>query len=164
MVEILKKTPRLKLRSRGNYHSRRQRRGQNHGCGQLAKYYSDQKYSVLIAADTFRAAASEQLSVWAQRAKVRLVRQDQGADAASVVFDAIQSAKAKDTDILLIDTAGRLHNKKNLMEELKKIARISEREFGQAAHLRFLVLTHHRSNAISPIYLTSCIFGRHYFD
>ena len=115
--------------------------GKTTAVGKLAKYYSDQKYSVLIAAaDTFRAAASEQLSVWAQRAKVRLVRQDQGADAASVVFDAIQSAKAKDTDILLIDTAGRLHNKKNLMEELKKIARISEREFGQAAHLRFLVL------------------------
>ncbi|HHW89603.1 MAG TPA: signal recognition particle-docking protein FtsY [Clostridiales bacterium] len=115
--------------------------GKTTAVGKLAKYFSAQKLNVLIAAaDTFRAAASEQLSVWAQRAKVKIVRQDQGADAASVVYDAIQSAKAKDMDILLIDTAGRLHNKKNLMEELKKIVRISEREFDQANHLRFLVL------------------------
>ena len=115
--------------------------GKTTAIGKLAKYFSNQGHRVMIAAaDTFRAAASDQLTVWADRAKVKIVRQNEGADPASVVYDAIQSAKAKDADILLVDTAGRLHNKKNLMEELKKIIRISEREFEQAQHLRFLVL------------------------
>lgn len=109
--------------------------------GKLAKYYSDRKFKVMVAAaDTFRAAAADQLEVWADRAKVKIVRQTEGADAGSVVFDAIQSFKAKKMDILLIDTAGRLHNKKNLMEELKKIDRIAEREYPEAQHIKLLVL------------------------
>ncbi|HEY8390441.1 MAG TPA: signal recognition particle-docking protein FtsY [Clostridia bacterium] len=115
--------------------------GKTTAVGKLAKYFSDKKYKVMVAAaDTFRAAASDQLTVWAERAKVKIVRQGEGADPAAVVYDAIQSAKAKGTDILLIDTAGRLHNKKNLMEELKKITRIAEREYPEANHIRLLVL------------------------
>lgn len=115
--------------------------GKTTAVGKLAKYFSDRKYKVMVAAaDTFRAAASDQLTVWAERAKVKIVRQGEGADPAAVVYDAIQSAKAKGTDILLIDTAGRLHNKKNLMEELKKITRIAEREYPEANHIRLLVL------------------------
>ena len=115
--------------------------GKTTAVGKLAKYFSDKKYKVMVAAaDTFRAAASDQLSVWADRAKVKIVRQGEGADPAAVVYDAVQSAKAKGTDILLIDTAGRLHNKKNLMEELKKVTRIAEREYPEANHIRLLVL------------------------
>ena len=84
---------------------------------------------VIAAADTFRAAAGEQLEVWAQRAKVRIIKHEEGSDPAAVVFDALSSAKSKGTDVVLVDTAGRLHNKKNLMEELKKINRVIEREF-----------------------------------
>lgn len=109
--------------------------------GKLARMFSDQKKSVVIAAaDTFRAAASDQLSVWADRASVRIVRSEEGTDAGAVVFDAIKSAKAKKDDVLIIDTAGRLHNKTNLIEELKKISRVVEREFPEASYHKFLVL------------------------
>ena len=109
--------------------------------GKLANMFSDNKKSVVIAAaDTFRAAASDQLSVWAERANVRIVKSVEGTDAAAVVFDAIKSAKAKKDDVLIIDTAGRLHNKSNLIEELKKISRVVEREFPEASYHKFLVL------------------------
>ena len=94
----------------------------------------------MAAADTFRAAAAEQLSVWADRSKVRIIKHEEGADAGAVVFDAISSVKAHGTDVLLIDTAGRLHNKKNLMEELKKINRIVERDYPEADYRSFIVL------------------------
>lgn len=109
--------------------------------GKLANMFSDNKKSVVIAAaDTFRAAASDQLSVWADRANVRIVKSVEGTDVAAVVFDAIKSAKAKKDDVLIIDTAGRLHNKSNLIEELKKISRVVEREFPEASYHKFLVL------------------------
>lgn len=109
--------------------------------GKLANMFSDNKKSVVIAAaDTFRAAASDQLSVWADRANVRIVKSVEGTDAAAVVFDAIKSAKAKKDDVLIVDTAGRLHNKSNLIEELKKISRVVEREFPEASYHKFLVL------------------------
>lgn len=109
--------------------------------GKLANMFSENKKSVVIAAaDTFRAAASDQLSVWADRANVRIVKSVEGTDAAAVVFDAIKSAKAKKDDVLIIDTAGRLHNKSNLIEELKKISRVVEREFPEASYHKFLVL------------------------
>lgn len=115
--------------------------GKTTAVGKLAKYFSAQKFKVIIAAaDTFRAAASDQLTVWADRARVKIISQGEGADPAAVVYDAVQSAKAKGADILLIDTAGRLHNKKNLMEELKKVTRIAEREYPEAHHIRLLVL------------------------
>ena len=94
----------------------------------------------LVAADTFRAAAADQLEIWAQRSGALIVRQNEGADPASVVFDGIRSAKAKDVDVILIDTAGRLHNKQNLMNELAKISRITERELPDAARETLLVL------------------------
>lgn len=109
--------------------------------GKLANHFVALNKSVVIAAaDTFRAAASEQLSVWADRAKVRIVKSEEGTDAAAVVFDAIKSAKAKNTDVLIIDTAGRLHNKSNLIEELKKISRVVDREYSEAIYHKFLVL------------------------
>ena len=109
--------------------------------GKLANYFTEQKKSVVIAAaDTFRAAASEQLSVWADRAKVKIVKSAEGTDAGAVVFDTIKSAKAKNTDVVIIDTAGRLHNKSNLIEELKKISRVVEREYPEADYHKFLVL------------------------
>jgi fused signal recognition particle receptor len=109
--------------------------------GKLANYLREQKKSVLIAAaDTFRAAATEQLDIWANRAKVRIVKHGEGADAASVVFDAISSAKAKRDDVLIIDTAGRLNNKAHLIEELKKIDRVVARNFPEADYKKFIVL------------------------
>lgn len=109
--------------------------------GKLSHNYIDQGYSVTVAAaDTFRAAAIDQLEVWADRTGANLIRRDEGSDPASVVFDACKSAKAKNTDILIVDTAGRLQNKKNLMEELKKINRIIEREYSDARKEVFLVL------------------------
>ena len=97
--------------------------------GKLASCFKKEGKSVVIAAaDTFRAAASEQLEIWADRANVRIVKHQEGSDPAAVVFDALSSAKSKHTDVVLIDTAGRLHNKVNLMEELKKINRIISRE------------------------------------
>jgi len=102
--------------------------GKTTAIGKLANYFKLQKKSVLLAAgDTFRAAAGEQLNEWANRAGVRIVRNAEGADPASVVYDALTSAKAKGEDITIIDTAGRLHNKSHLMEELKKIDRVVNR-------------------------------------
>ena len=98
------------------------------------------KKVVLVAADTFRAAAADQLEIWAGRAGAAIVRQHEGADPASVVFDGIQSAKSKGADVILVDTAGRLHNKQNLMNELNKISRIIERELPEAAREVLLVL------------------------
>ncbi|MBQ3041925.1 MAG: signal recognition particle-docking protein FtsY, partial [Clostridia bacterium] len=98
------------------------------------------KSVVIAAADTFRAAAGEQLEVWAKRAGVRIIKHEEGSDPAAVVFDAVSSAKSKGTDIVLVDTAGRLHNKKNLMEELKKIDRVIEREHPTATRKNLIVL------------------------
>ena len=98
------------------------------------------KNVLLVAGDTFRAAAADQLEIWAQRAGASIVRQHEGADPASVVFDGIQSAKAKGAEVIIIDTAGRLHNKQNLMNELNKISRIVERELPNAAREVLLVL------------------------
>ncbi len=109
--------------------------------GKLAKYFLNQNKTVtLAAADTFRAAASEQLSIWGDRADVRVIKHSEGADPSAVVFDAISSAKAKETDVLIIDTAGRLQVKTNLMEELKKMNRVIEREYPNAQILKFIVL------------------------
>ena len=98
------------------------------------------KNVLLVAGDTFRAAAADQLEIWAGRSGASIVRQHEGADPASVVFDGIQSAKAKGADVILIDTAGRLHNKQNLMNELNKICRIVERELPEASREVLLVL------------------------
>ena len=98
------------------------------------------KNVLLVAGDTFRAAAADQLEIWAERSGASIVRQQEGADPASVVFNGIQSAKAKGADVILIDTAGRLHNKTNLMNELNKISRIVERELPDAAREVLLVL------------------------
>lgn len=115
--------------------------GKTTAVGKLANLFKNMGKSVIIAAaDTFRAAASEQLTVWAERADVRIVKHSEGSDPAAVVFDAISSMKAKKTDVLLVDTAGRLHNKKNLMDELKKINRVIEREMPEADRRNFIVL------------------------
>ena len=95
---------------------------------------------ILCAADTFRAAAADQLTVWAERARVPIVKHAEGADPAAVVYDGIQSAKAQGADLLIVDTAGRLHNKKNLMDELNKIRRLIDREFPEADVRCMLVL------------------------
>ena len=109
--------------------------------GKIAKQLVDQgKKVTLVAGDTFRAAAADQLEVWAGRSGANIVRQHEGADPASVVFDGIQSAKAKGSDVIVIDTAGRLHNKQNLMNELNKISRIVTRELPNAAREVLLVL------------------------
>lgn len=115
--------------------------GKTTAIGKLAKKFKKQGKSVTIAAaDTFRAAAADQLSVWAERADVRIIKHGEGADPAAVVYDAAQSVKSKKGDVLLIDTAGRLHNKKNLMEELKKISRVVDRELPDALVLNYIVL------------------------
>lgn len=109
--------------------------------GKLAGQLKSQGRKVLIAAaDTFRAAAGEQLSEWADRAGVDMIGANEGSDPASVVFDAVNAARARNVDVLLCDTAGRLHNKKNLMEELKKINRIIDREFPDAHRENLVVL------------------------
>lgn len=95
---------------------------------------------MIVAGDTFRAAAAEQLTVWADRADVPIIKRGEGADPASVVFDGIQAAKARHADVLIVDTAGRLHNKAHLMEELKKMARIVSREFPEAGMHALLVI------------------------
>lgn len=95
---------------------------------------------ILCAADTFRAAAADQLTVWAERARVPIVKHAEGADPAAVVYDGIQSAKAQGADLLIVDTAGRLHNKKNLMDELNKMRRVIDREFPEAGVRCMLVL------------------------
>lgn len=109
--------------------------------GKLAHYFLKQGKTVTVAAaDTFRAAASEQLSVWAERAKVRIVKHEEGSDPSAVIFDAVSSAKAKKTDVVIVDTAGRLHVKENLMNELRKMDRVVSREFPEADFLKLLVL------------------------
>ena len=109
--------------------------------GKIAKQLTDQEKNVLlVAGDTFRAAAADQLEIWAGRSGAAIVRQHEGADPASVVYDGIQAAKARDVDVILIDTAGRLHNKTNLMNELNKISRIVARELPQASKEVLLVL------------------------
>ena len=109
--------------------------------GKLADYFLRNKNSVTVAAaDTFRAAAADQLTIWAERAGVRIVKHEEGSDPSAVVFDALSSVKAKGTDVLLVDTAGRLHVKSNLMEELKKISRVISREYPQAHVYKLLVL------------------------
>lgn len=115
--------------------------GKTTAIGKLAKYFKSQgKSVVLAAADTFRAAASDQLTVWAERAGVRIVKQSEGSDPAAVVFDAISSAKARKDDVVLIDTAGRLHNKKNLMNELNKIHKVVDREYPDCDYRTYIVL------------------------
>ena len=109
--------------------------------GKIAKQQVDAgKKVLLVAGDTFRAAAADQLEIWAQRSGADLVRQHEGADPAAVVYDGIQAAKNRDVDVIIIDTAGRLHNKQNLMNELGKISRIVERELPGAAREVLLVL------------------------
>ena len=109
--------------------------------GKIAKQQVDAgKKVMLVAGDTFRAAAADQLEIWAQRSGADIVRQHEGADPASVVYDGIQAAKTRDADVILIDTAGRLHNKQNLMNELNKISRIVERELPGCAREVLLVL------------------------
>ncbi len=109
--------------------------------GKLATQLTKQgKKVLLVAADTFRAAAADQLEIWAQRSGAAIVRQHEGADPASVVYDGIQAAKARDVDVILVDTAGRLHNKQNLMNELNKISRIIDRELPQSSKEVLLVL------------------------
>lgn len=129
--------------------------GKTTSIGKLAYNYKKAGKSVtIVAADTFRAAAADQLTVWADRAGVRIVKQAEGADAAAVVYDALQSAKSKGTEVTIIDTAGRLHNKVNLMEELKKIDRVIDREFPDAMRLNYIVLDATTGqNALSQIEL-----------
>jgi len=115
--------------------------GKTTSIGKLTKSLKAEGKSVLIAAaDTFRAAAIEQLEVWCQRADVPIIKRESNADPASVVYDAVQSAKSRKVDVLIVDTAGRLHNKKNLMDELRKIHRIIAEQYGEANREVFLVL------------------------
>ena len=109
--------------------------------GKLALRFQEVGRTVMLAAaDTYRAAADEQLAIWAERANVPIIRSTAGADPASVVYDAVQSAKAKKIDLLIVDTAGRLHNKKNLMDELSKMRRVIDREYPEATMRCMLVL------------------------
>lgn len=109
--------------------------------GKLAHLYKKQGKSVMmVAADTFRAAAIDQLEVWAKRVNCPIIKHQEGSDPASVVFDGLQSAKARGIDVVICDTAGRLHNKKNLMEELRKIRKVIDREYSEARVETFLVL------------------------
>ena len=115
--------------------------GKTTSIGKLAyKFKSEGKKVMLAAADTFRAAAIDQLMVWANRSDVELIKHEEGSDPASVVFDAVSAAKARNTDVLIVDTAGRLHNKKNLMEELRKILKVADREAPDALKETLLVL------------------------
>ena len=115
--------------------------GKTTSIGKIADHLRTQGKKVLLCAgDTFRAAAADQLTVWAERAHADIIKQDEGADPASVVFDAVAAAKARGADVILCDTAGRLHNKQNLMNELGKISRILDRELPQASKEVLLVL------------------------
>ena len=115
--------------------------GKTTSIGKISKELKSQGKKVIVAAaDTFRAAAAEQLSVWCERAGVDIIKQGAGADPAAVVFDAIGAVKSRGADVLIIDTAGRLHNKKNLMDELAKINRVIERELPESAKETMLVL------------------------
>ena len=109
--------------------------------GKLAAYYKEQGKSVMLAAaDTFRAGAIDQLQIWGDRTGVPVIRHEEGSDPAAVAFDAVKAARARSIDVLIIDTAGRLHTKSNLMEELKKINRVLQREIAEAPHETLLVL------------------------
>lgn len=115
--------------------------GKTTSIGKISNNFKNKGYKVLLAAaDTFRAAAIDQLEIWSKRAGVDIVKHNEGADPAAVVFDSIQAAKARKTDILICDTAGRLHNKKNLMDELEKINRVINREFAECNRQNLLVL------------------------
>ena len=115
--------------------------GKTTSIAKMTKYFQKEKKSVLLAAgDTFRAAATEQLNMWAERLKTKIVKQGEGADSAAIVFDAVHSMKAKDTDVLIVDTAGRLHTKTNLMKELEKINNVATREYPEAKRLNLIVL------------------------
>lgn len=115
--------------------------GKTTSIGKISAALKQEKKKVVVAAaDTFRAAATEQLAIWCERSGVDLIKQGQGADPASVVYDAIQAVKSRHADVLLIDTAGRLHNKKNLMDELAKINRVIGRELPDSARETLLVL------------------------
>ena len=115
--------------------------GKTTSIGKLATRFKMVGRRVIIcAADTFRAAAAEQLTVWAERADAPIIKQKEGADPAAVVYDGIQAAKGRHADILIVDTAGRLHNKTHLMEELKKIGRVAEREYPEAKRKALLVI------------------------
>lgn len=123
--------------------------------GKLANFFKNKKKEVILAAgDTFRAAASDQLTEWANRSKVKIIKHTEGADPASVVYDAVESMKAKKSDVLLIDTAGRLHNKVNLMEELKKISKIVANKYAECNYQKILVLDATTGqNAVSQVEL-----------
>ena len=109
--------------------------------GKLARYFKSSGKTVMVAAaDTFRAAAKEQLNVWAERNEIKIVKGEAGSDPSAVVFDAISSAKARNADVLIVDTAGRLHNKTNLMEELKKMSRVLEREYEEDNIYKLIVI------------------------
>ncbi len=115
--------------------------GKTTSIAKMTKYFLREKKSVLLAAgDTFRAAATEQLNMWADRLKVKIVKQGEGADSAAVVFDAISSMRSRKNDVLIVDTAGRLHTKTNLMKELEKINNIISREYPEANRLNLIVL------------------------
>ncbi len=115
--------------------------GKTTSIGKLASRYTKEGKKVILgAADTFRAAAIDQLSIWAERSKADIIKHEEGSDPASVVFDTIAAAKARGSDIIILDTAGRLHNKKNLMDELAKISRIISRELPEASVETLLVL------------------------
>jgi len=115
--------------------------GKTTSIAKMANYFTKQKKNVmLVAGDTFRAAATEQLDEWANRLKIKIVKQGEGADSASVVFDGITSMKAKNADVLIVDTAGRLHTKVNLMKELEKINNVAKREYPEAKHINLIVL------------------------
>jgi len=115
--------------------------GKTTSIGKIAHQFKNQGKTVLLAAaDTFRAAAGEQLEIWGERAGVNVIRHQEGADPSAVIFDAIQSAKAKDIDVLICDTAGRLQTKKNLMAELEKMSKVITREYPEAARETLLVL------------------------
>lgn len=109
--------------------------------GKLANFFKSQGKSVLlVAGDTFRAAASDQLTAWANKNNVKIIKNNDGADPASVVYDGISSAKAKNVDVVIIDTAGRLHNKTNLMEELKKVSKVVKTQWPECCYQNLLVL------------------------
>jgi fused signal recognition particle receptor len=115
--------------------------GKTTSIGKLAKKFKDHKQSVLlVAGDTFRAAAIDQLKVWGDRVNVEVIAQQEGSDPASVIYDGIQAARSRKTDVLICDTAGRLHNKKNLVMELNKVFRIIDREYPEAKREVLLVL------------------------
>ena len=115
--------------------------GKTTTAGKLASRFSAEKHKVMLAAgDTFRAAAGEQLTVWAERSGCEIIRHQEGADSSAVVYDAVQAGRARGVDVLLVDTAGRLHTKKNLMEELKKLRRVTQRLIDTAPHEVLLVL------------------------